>query len=118
MVLPQAIRKEQTKVEQILKIPQQRRIEVQNVLASSVKVYQLTKEIKEVSRKLKVAISEYEHAATEANAMVISSLLIQKKTAKDELSVSKREFMLATNNYIDLGGLEDVTPKETEKGTV
>ena len=112
MVLPHAIRQESTKIEQLLKIPNQKRIEVQNVLSSSVKVFQLTTEVKELSRKIRVAMSDYDSSSTSDNAVILSNLLLQKKTAKEELSLAKREFMQAADNYQALGGVTDVTAKD------
>jgi len=114
MVLPHEIRKEGTKIEQILRIPNQKRIEVQNVLSTSVKVFQLTTEVKDVSRKIKVAMADYDTAATADNAVLLSNLILQRKTAKEELSLAKREFMQATDNYQALGGVTDVPATEPE----
>jgi len=118
MVLPHEIRKHGTVIEQVIKMPQQKRVEVKNVLTSSVKVFQLTTEVKELSRKIRVAIHDYEGASTADNAQRLAELITQKKTAKDELSLAKREFMQAADNYISLGGDLDQNEPTEQKGTV
>jgi len=113
MALQHEIRKQESVIQQVIKMPQQKRVEVQNVLASSVKMFQLTNELKELSRKSRVAFADYEKAGTAGNAQILAELLSEKKKAKEELSLSKREFMQATDNYISLGGeLDTNEPKE------
>ena len=118
MVLPHEVRKANTVMEQIIQIPKRKIVEVQNVLASSVKVFQLTNEVKELARKSKVALQEYENSSSDVNSKLLAELLINKKKAKEELSLSKREFMQHTDAYIALGGDLELNEKEEKKGTV